>query len=352
MQKIKNQNPMKPLLDGKTPGEDNSYINEHKSGDSPQRVLLKMENLLEEFAASFFRDGKSHMTIKNYLKDLRQFVKENGISQIGDITKESILGWTLALRTRGCGTGFIANHLWAIKAFLAFAKNDKGIPCYVWDIRIPKVPSPDTVAYLEMDELEKFFSLLDNTNIHHIRLRAFIEIMVNTGMRPSEALNLKRDDLVSRSQEIEIIGKGKKKRAVYFNVRVYYWLDLYLSQRKDNHPALFVTHNGKAEAKALNLREAEYAFEQLLKKSDINRKRRIVLHTLRHTFATLGVANGCPVDYMARLLGHTDVRTTRKYYLAVTQKHAKEAYFKFNPFGIGNTYIASKPPAQLAPGLN
>ena len=333
---------------------ENKEITERKSDRLPRQVSLKMENLLEEFAVSFFRAGKSPITIKNYLKNLGQFVKENGILRIGDITKESIQNWMTILRTKDCGDGFIANHLWALKAFLAFAMNDKGIPCYEWDIRIPKVFPSESVEFLEKEELELLFSLLDNANTHDIRLRAFIELMVGTGMRPSEALNLKREDLASRPNEIEIIGKGKKKRTVYFTERVYCWLDLYLAQRKDNHPALFVTHNGKEEARALTLRSAEYAFQQLINKSGLNgNKRKITPHTLRHTFATLLMVNGCIPEFIVPLLGHSSIKTTRKYYLAVRQKHAKAAFYQFNPFGNSSSFdAAQKPPAQLTAALN
>jgi site-specific recombinase XerD len=315
--------------------------------DSRKAAINNVEKLLDGFEASFYRDGKSATTTKNYLKNLRQFFKANGISQIDQITKEGIQNWMTVLRRRNCGTGFIVAHLWGLKAFLKFVQKDKGIACYQWDISIPEVPSAETVEYLELDELEKIFALMDLNNINDLRLRAFIELMLNTGMRPSETLHLKRSDLAGKPQEIEIIGKGNKKRDIYLNERSYYWVDLYLAQRKDDHPALFVTHNGKDKTTALSLRGAEYAFQKLIKK--FGTKRRIVLHTLRHSFATLYMAKGCPSDYIARLLGHSSTKTTRKYYLAVNQKHAKEAYFQFNPFGIGSSYeLPQKSMNQLA----
>jgi len=58
-------------------------------------------------------------------------------------------------------------------------------------------------------------------------------------------------------------------------------------------------------------------------------KKKVTPHTLRHTYATHLMANGCPPDYVARLLGHSKVETTRRYYLAVVQKFAKAAHFRF-----------------------
>jgi len=337
-------------VDGSVTGKHNGYIRERKPCDWSRWVSLKMANLLADFETSLVREGKSPTTVRKYLKDLRQFFNEKKLQRVSDITKESIHGWILTLRTRGCGTGYIANHLWAIKAFLSFIKRDKGASCYDFDIRIPRVPSAETVEFLEIAEVDELLALLDINNIRDLRLRVFIEIMVNTGMRPSETLNLQRADLESQPEEIEIVGKGKKKRSVYFSERPHYWINCYLSQRKDNHPALFVTHEGSRETRGQTLRSVEDSFQRLLKKSEI--KRRIVLHTLRHTFATLYMANGCPADYVARLLGHSSTKTTRRYYLAVTQKHAKKAYFDFNPFGERNSYVISSSPARLTAGVN
>jgi site-specific recombinase XerD len=337
-------------LDGSVTGNEYGYICERKPCDWSRWVSLKMAHLLAEFEISLVREGKSPTTVRKYRKDLRQFFNEKKLQRVADITKENIHDWILTLRTKGCGTGYIGNHLWAIKSFLSFVKREKGVACYEFDIRIPRVPAPETVEFLEIAEVDQLFSLLDIEDICDLRLRTFIEVMVNTGMRPSEALSLQRADLASQPEEIEIVGKGKKKRNVYFSGRCHYWINCYLSRREDNHPALFVTHNGSRETRGQTLRSAEAAFQQVVIKSGI--KRRIVLHTLRHTFATQYMANGCPPDYVARLLGHSSTKTTRRYYLAVTQKHAKKAYFDFNPFGERSSYIISNSPARLVAGSN
>jgi len=158
--------------------------------------------------------------------------------------------------------GTIANHLWALKAFLKFLKEDKKISFYEFDIRIPIVKPPETVEYLEIDELEKLFKIIDISNINGLRLRAFIEVMIHTGLRPTEALQLKKADLLSQPEELEIIGKGGKKRMIYFDAKAHYWINKYLSKRQDEHPDLFVTHgNGDKETRPLNLRSAQYAFQ-------------------------------------------------------------------------------------------
>jgi hypothetical protein len=88
-------------LDGVMVGDDNCYVGERKPCDRSRWVSLKMNNLLEGFTATLVRDDKSAATIRKYVKDLRQFLKEKGLLHIDDITRETIQDWILTLRTVG-----------------------------------------------------------------------------------------------------------------------------------------------------------------------------------------------------------------------------------------------------------
>lgn len=323
-----------------------------KTSNRSRRGLRYMTELVEDFGRYLVREGRYPATVRKYLKDNRQFFKEKGILSVSDINRDTINDWVLTLRERGCTTGTIANHLWAIKAFLVFLKRDKDICLYEFNIRIPAVKPPDTVEYLAIDELKRLRSLIDVNTIHGLRLRTFIEVMINTGLRPTETLNLRKEDLILQPDEIAIIGKGGKPRKIYFSDHTYFWVRKYLAARNDSHPAIFVTHGSYGETKVLRLRLIEHAFQQLMKRANMNK--RIVLHTLRHTYATNLMMNGCPPDYVARLLGHSKVETTRRHYLAVVQTHAKAAHFRFLNFEQENNdglFQRSPVPQLTDPGL-
>jgi len=305
----------------------------HKPFDGSRSDLCCMESALNAFSDYLTREGKSSTTIRKYIKDLRQFSRINHVRCLDDITRERINAWTLALRKKKRSVGTIANHLWAIKAFLLFIKNETRLSVYEFDIRIPYVPPPTSVVFFELEELKKLFSVLDVTDIRDLRLRTLIEVMLNTGLRPTEALNLKRASLTSEPTEIEIIGKGRKKRTVYINERAYYWINQYLVKRKSALSELFVTH--RIPSRPFTLRSAEDSMQKAVQKCEFGK--RVGLHTLRHTYATRLMSNGCPPDYVARLLGHSKVETTRRYYLAIVQKHAKEAHFRFLNFNDNDT---------------
>ena len=289
-----------------------------------------MEKLLSEFERHFVISGKSPDTIRAYMKDLRQFFRVNSVTKISEINREGINEWIFALRERGCAVGTIANHLWAIKAFLKWLGKEQHIKCYTWNIKIPYVPAPAVVEYLEPEELDQLFSTINIKNICGLRLRTFIEVMINTGLRPSEALRLERQD--TEAEEIEIVGKGGKKRKVYFNDRAHHWVDRYLAARRDNHPALFLSHGTlhpivPSSLRPVSHRHMQQEFRSHFLASGI--RKNIVLHTLRHTYATTLLANGCPLDYVAVLLGHSKPETTRRHYVSIQHKHAKRAHFRY-----------------------
>lgn len=204
-----------------------------------------------------------------------------------------------------------------------------GILHYEFDIKIPFPRAPETVEYLEPDELESLCGVLNPKNIHSLRIRTYIELILNTGLRPSEALMLDRAMVEGVVGEVEIVGKGAKRRKVYINDRAQGWIGRYLAARSDTHPALFVTH---CTTRRLSLRHAESTFRRALLSAGV--KKRVRLHDLRHTYATNLLIHGCPIDYVAVLMGHSSVETTRRHYLAVRQKHAKQAHFKYLDYTI------------------
>ena len=286
-----------------------------------------MHNAIDEFIVAFTRRGRSPQTARSYRKNLLQFCHENDIRDISDISRDAVNAWISKLRDRSVTDGTIANCLWALKAFLTWLDKEKQVACYRFDILIPKVKAPDYVEYLEPDELEIIFSLIDDESLDGMRLRTYIEVMINTGLRPSEALNLRIDELVG--SEITIIGKGKKPRKVYINNRARHWIDAYCKMRRDSCPMLFVTNpkHGPYIPRAISLDRMEEHFRKVFRTTGI--RKRVTLHTLRHTYATTLLANGCPIDYVARLLGHAKAETTRRHYISIQHKHAKSAHFRF-----------------------
>lgn len=287
---------------------------------------MKISEHLKQYASWQQFNDYSEETIKSYQKQIKRFIRDQKDFEVKNIKKEHLINWMLILKERKVGNGYILNCLWAMRGFLKFLKTEMELKVYNFEnFRIPKRKIPEYIEYLENKEIKQLLGAIPVNEVHGLRMRAYVEFLVNTGLRPSEALNFNRENL--QGNEIEIIGKGKKKRKIYLNDRVMKWLNKYLKSRNDNSPALFVSH---CRAKRWSLRTAEELFQKYIKKSEI--KKRVVLHTLRHTYATNLLSNGCPPDYIQKLLGHSKIDTTRIYYLSIRQKEIKKSHFKYLDF--------------------
>jgi len=159
-----------------------------------------------------------------------------------------------------------------------------------------------------------------------LRLRTLTEVLLGTGMRISEALQLDRDGIDFGKREAKIIGKGRKERTVFFSERAIQWIKYYLEARADSEKPLFVTN----QMTRLRREDISKLFRRQAEKAGINKK--ITPHILRHTAATNLLFNGCPIAHVKEILGHERLETTCKYYLGVDKTKAKEAHGKYLNF--------------------
>src|ERR1700742_3185660 len=141
---------------------------------------------------------------------------------------------------------------------------------------------------------------LIRSQIAGVRLRALFEILLSTGMRISEAVSLNRDSIKSETKEATVVGKGSKTRAVFFSDEALRWINRYLSRRKDNNSALFVTHG--IEPKRLRRGDIPRFLKAAGKLAGI--EKHVTPHLLRHTFCTNLRNHGADISLIKELVGH------------------------------------------------
>src|ERR1019366_173481 len=133
------------------------------------------------------------------------------------------------------------NVLIIVRALFAYARKVHGTHCIATaEIELPDRGRLD-VRFLQKEEVQRLCSGIEIGTYAGVRLRAFVELLLGTGLRLSEALNLTREPIDMDQREIEIIGKGNKRRAVFLTDRCMFWLQQYLFKRHDSEPWLFVT---------------------------------------------------------------------------------------------------------------
>ena len=185
---------------------------------------------------------------------------------------------------------------------------------------------PEYFKYNEYVELVNSIDI--NTNLG-IRNKCIFEVLLCTGCRCNELINIKLDDINLNEKEIKVLGKGNKERIVYLGSYAIESIEKYLSIRneilgkKDNN-YLFINHLGNK----LTTRGIRDIIDKILLKSSNNMK--ITPHTFRHSFATMLLNEGCDLKSVQELLGHVSLSTT-SIYTHVSNEELKRVYLHTNP---------------------
>lgn len=156
-------------------------------------------------------------------------------------------------------------------------------------------------------------------NITRLRDKLILTLLYSTGLRVSELIKLKIDNIDEKERTIRVRGKGDKDRIVIFDENTHELIQEYLEKRGVNNEYLFVNQkNHTLTSRYIQLMIKDYA-----KLAGINRK--VTPHILRHSFATHLLKNGVDIRAIQQLLGHSNLSTTQ-IYTSVDMHTLKGAY--------------------------
>lgn len=277
--------------------------------------------------------GLSGNTLKAYLNDIEQYInhliKHRKVDNVKEIKKVDVLAFLKVLKEKDLKTQSIYRKLSSIKGFHKFLLLENEVDTDVsHSISSPKreklIPEVLTV-----DEVLKMINSLQGNDPIKIRNLALIETIYGSGLRVSELLNLRVFDVHLTAKYVKIITKGNKERNVPLGDMSIKALREYITKgraqllKKENN-YLFVNQYGN--------KLSRQGFYKLLQKisSDVNIKKKISPHTLRHSFATHLLENGIDLKTLQDLLGHEDISTTQ-IYTHISKKHLKDVYLKTHP---------------------
>ncbi len=164
-----------------------------------------------------------------------------------------------------------------------------------------------------------------------LRNRAMLEVVFSTGVRISELINIKKDE-IDKTGRIFIKGKGKKERFVYLTPRAQKHIKKYLEVRgKTDSPYLFIPFQGK------NIHKKNKKISPNYLQAKIKRYRELLglnipisCHSIRHAFATYLAESGASPAAIQILLGHESLDTTTRYVHA-SDRYAERIFRKFHP---------------------
>ncbi|MBI2984231.1 MAG: tyrosine-type recombinase/integrase [Candidatus Kerfeldbacteria bacterium] len=281
--------------------------------------------------------NKSLLTRRNYEHYLSTFLTVTKLTAPGRITLDDVRDFRLWLNRQTNRRGQPLKkstqnyYLIALRSFLKYlAKND------VRTLAAEKIELARTgerqVSFLEGDDLERFLGAPaagGSSSIVSLRDRAILELLFSSGLRVSELVGLKRDQVNLKKDEFTVRGKGDKLRIVFLSPAAKQSLAAYVQRRRDMAPWLFVRHDRagrrSADLRPLTARSVQRLVDHYAKAAGITK--RVTPHTLRHSFATDLLMGGADIRSVQAMLGHASIQTTQ-IYTHITNPRLREIYQK------------------------
>ena len=293
-----------------------------------------MKELIDTFLSYLSVErGLSNNTISSYRDDLNfyiDFLSAQNVDALSKITKNDITNFMLNQKDKGISANSIARRLAAIRMFHRFLTRERILktdPTSLIDS--PKLwkKIPET---LSLNEVE---ALLGQPNIREkqgIRDRAILETLYATGMRVSEAVNLKVSGVNLEVGFLRCIGKGNKERVIPLgkkavaSIRRYNEASRNSFLKKKESEFLFLNRSGnKISRQSLWKIIKKYARDARIKKP-------MKPHILRHSFATHLLEGGADLRSVQEMLGHSNISTTQ-IYTHINKDRLKTIHRMFHP---------------------
>lgn len=276
-----------------------------------------MEKIVDEFIKHLGdEEGKSENTCLSYRRDLRQFTEwlssHSGILNISEVAPETLEEYLSGLKAAGKSPATVSRATASIKAFFAYSvKNGYLGHDPSGELRAPKVfkKKPDTLSDKDMLRL---LSQPDTESPKGIRDKAMLELLMNTGLRVSELIGIRCDDLNLLKKKVTI--PGSRTRLVPFDRKVEKYITDYLENAREKLLSggedcgfLFLNVNGESMSRQ--------GFWKVLKKygESAGIEEEITPHMLRHSYAAHALRNGKDLKEVQLVMGHADISTTSGY---------------------------------------
>jgi tyrosine recombinase XerC len=281
-----------------------------------------VEEYIKEFTNYLVAEkNASPHTLKSYLNDISQFkdfLKESGhageSSTIDSIDRLAIRSYLGFLYDKRFSASTMRRKLSTLSSFFRFLCRED----YLQKNVVKSVPAPKMENklpfFLSVDEMFRLIDLPDGEVFLVVRDRAMMEFFYSTGVRISELVSLKIEDIDRTAKMVKVLGKGGKERLLPFGGKCGEALDKYEKARydkiistKENCEYLFLNHRGKG----ITTRGVRKIIGKYVTIGNFPGK--VSPHSIRHSFATHLLEGGADLRSIQELLGHSSLSTTQKY---------------------------------------
>lgn len=274
-------------------------------------------------------------TVLAYQKDIQQFLDfcspwDITESNIGEVTITQVRDWLARMKEAGLKATSVNRKLSSVKSLYKYLRRNQLVEhnptALIFNLKQSK-SIPTFVNQTELNELMDGFET-QSEDFDTVRNFLIVELLYVTGMRRAELIEIQLADIDFSNKEINIKGKGGKRRTVFLtpevlqNIQAYLKLKAHCGYHFENY--LFVTKKSKKIYPNL--------VYQVVKKilSHIEYLQKSSPHVLRHSFATHLLNNGSDVNSIKELLGHSSLASTQVY-VHNSIENLKKSYLEAHP---------------------
>lgn len=295
-----------------------------------------MKEYIEEFINyAAVERGLADNTLLAYRRDLKKYsahLARKSVREARQVKRDHVINFMYDQKKKGLSVNSICRSLAAVKMFHRFLVRERLVaedPTNLVDT--PKIWKrvPDV---LTAAEVESVINAVKGKGWQAVRDRAILELFYASGMRVSELVHLKTENVNLGMGYVRCTGKGRKERIVPIGRRAREAVQQYCETVrkklvKDNAAVfLFLSRLGKK----ISRQSVWKMIKHYAKKAGI--KRAIKPHTFRHSFATHLLERGADLRSVQEMLGHSDISTTQVY-THVDRERLKSIHKQFHPRG-------------------
>ena len=273
--------------------------------------------------------GLAKNSLSSYATDLRRFGKWLDQHALDSVKRQQIVRYIQSMRSSGISARSVARALAALRGFFRFLVAERHLKHDPTEnLDNPKLWStlPKSMHPSEVDDL---LAAPDCSKPDGLRDAAMLELLYATGLRVSELIKVKLEDVVLDAGFLRTFGKGSKERIVPFGDSARTAITAYMERSRPdfnthNSVYLFLTNRGRPMTRqTFWMKIVKYA-----RKAGI--RSHISPHVLRHSFATHLLENGADLRSVQLMLGHSDISTTQ-IYTHVSRARLQKMYDQYHP---------------------
>ena len=272
--------------------------------------------------------GLARHSLESYRRDLHRLNAwaESNKKTITTLERADLRKWIASLSREGLAPSSVARAVSATRGFFKFLMLDGHIKSHPAE----DLSTPQRFSYLPKflteDEINRLMAAPDVSTEEGIRDRALLEVMYACGLRVSEMVALKQNDVDLMAGLVVCHGKGNKERRVPLGKSAIHWLQQYAAIKagygKQTSPNVFL-FRGRPFTRQI-------AWAMIKRYAESVGIKNVSPHTLRHSFATHLLQHGADSRSVQALLGHSDISTTQ-IYTHITDIHLRSAYDRHHP---------------------